>query len=91
MMVGALVFGNPNMVKTAKQHTFFAGASMRDIFADPFQLTPNQAESSPYAWRQRRLGNYAFQSFIGTIPVQFVRFVSLTARVFAGRIARLIA
>ena len=28
--------GNPNMVNTAKQQTFFAGASMRDIFADPF-------------------------------------------------------
>ena len=28
--------GNPNMVKAAKQQTFFAGASMRDIFADPF-------------------------------------------------------
>jgi NAD(P)H-flavin reductase len=28
--------GNPNMVKAAKQLTFFAGASMRDIFADPF-------------------------------------------------------
>jgi len=28
--------GNPNMVNTAKQQSFFAGASMRDIFADPF-------------------------------------------------------
>lgn len=28
--------GNPNMVNAAKQQTFFAGASMRDIFADPF-------------------------------------------------------
>lgn len=28
--------GNPNMVNAAKQKTFFAGASMRDIFADPF-------------------------------------------------------
>lgn len=28
--------GNSNMVNAAKQQTFFAGASMRDIFADPF-------------------------------------------------------
>jgi NAD(P)H-flavin reductase/ferredoxin len=28
--------GNPDMVNAAKQQTFFAGASMRDIFADPF-------------------------------------------------------
>jgi ferredoxin-NADP reductase/ferredoxin len=28
--------GNPNMVNAARQQTFFAGASMRDIFADPF-------------------------------------------------------
>lgn len=28
--------GNPEMVKAAKRQTFFAGASMRDIFADPF-------------------------------------------------------
>ena len=28
--------GNPNMVNAAKKQTFFAGASMRDIFADPF-------------------------------------------------------
>ncbi len=28
--------GNPEMVKSAQQKTFFAGASMRDIFADPF-------------------------------------------------------
>ena len=28
--------GNPDMVKAAQQQTFFAGASMRDIFADPF-------------------------------------------------------
>ena len=28
--------GNPNMVNAAKQQTFFAGASMREIFADPF-------------------------------------------------------
>lgn len=28
--------GNPNMVNAAKQQTFFAGASMSDIFADPF-------------------------------------------------------
>jgi len=28
--------GNPNMVKAAQQKTFFAGASMQDIFADPF-------------------------------------------------------
>jgi ferredoxin-NADP reductase len=28
--------GNPNMVKSAQQQTFFAGASMREIFADPF-------------------------------------------------------
>jgi ferredoxin-NADP reductase len=28
--------GNPDMVNAAKQKTFFAGASMRDIFADPF-------------------------------------------------------
>lgn len=28
--------GNPNMVNAAKKETFFAGASMRDIFADPF-------------------------------------------------------
>jgi hypothetical protein len=26
------------MVNAARQQTFFAGASMRDIFADPFQL-----------------------------------------------------
>ncbi|MDD4962837.1 MAG: FAD-binding oxidoreductase [Gallionella sp.] len=28
--------GNPNMVKAAQQEAFFAGASLRDIFADPF-------------------------------------------------------
>jgi len=28
--------GNPNMVNAAKQQTFFAGASMSEIFADPF-------------------------------------------------------
>jgi ferredoxin-NADP reductase len=28
--------GNPDMVNAAKKETFFAGASMRDIFADPF-------------------------------------------------------
>ena len=28
--------GNPDMVNAAKQQTFFAGASMQDIFADPF-------------------------------------------------------
>jgi len=28
--------GNPLMVKAAQQQTFFAGASMREIFADPF-------------------------------------------------------
>jgi ferredoxin-NADP reductase/ferredoxin len=28
--------GNPDMVNVAKKQTFFAGASMRDIFADPF-------------------------------------------------------
>ncbi len=28
--------GNPNMVNAAKKQTFFAGASMREIFADPF-------------------------------------------------------
>lgn len=28
--------GNPQMVKAARQQTFFAGASMRDIYADPF-------------------------------------------------------
>lgn len=28
--------GHPEMVKAAQQKTFFAGASMRDIFADPF-------------------------------------------------------
>lgn len=28
--------GNPDMVNAARQQTFFAGASMRDIFADPF-------------------------------------------------------
>ena len=28
--------GHPEMVKSAQQKTFFAGASMRDIFADPF-------------------------------------------------------
>ncbi len=28
--------GNPNMVHAAKKQTFFAGASMREIFADPF-------------------------------------------------------
>jgi CDP-4-dehydro-6-deoxyglucose reductase, E3 len=28
--------GNPAMVNAAKNKTFFAGASMRDIFADPF-------------------------------------------------------
>ncbi len=28
--------GNPNMVNAAKQQTFFAGASMREIYADPF-------------------------------------------------------
>lgn len=28
--------GNPDMVNAGRQHTFFAGASMRDIFADPF-------------------------------------------------------
>ncbi len=28
--------GNPNMVNAAKHLTFFAGAAMRDIFADPF-------------------------------------------------------
>jgi ferredoxin-NADP reductase len=28
--------GNPDMVKAAQQKTFFAGASMREIFADPF-------------------------------------------------------
>lgn len=35
---GCRVFlcGNPNMVKAAQQEAFFAGASLRDIFADPF-------------------------------------------------------
>jgi NAD(P)H-flavin reductase len=28
--------GNPLMVNAAKQQTFFAGASMREIYADPF-------------------------------------------------------
>jgi NAD(P)H-flavin reductase len=28
--------GHPEMVKSAQKKTFFAGASMRDIFADPF-------------------------------------------------------
>jgi NAD(P)H-flavin reductase len=28
--------GHPEMVKSAQQKTFFAGASMREIFADPF-------------------------------------------------------
>ena len=28
--------GNPDMVRAAQQKTFFAGASMREIFADPF-------------------------------------------------------
>ena len=28
--------GNPDMVNTARQQTFFAGASMREIYADPF-------------------------------------------------------
>jgi ferredoxin-NADP reductase/ferredoxin len=28
--------GNPDMVNAAKQKTFFAGASMREIYADPF-------------------------------------------------------
>ena len=28
--------GNPDMVNAAKRETFFAGASMNDIFADPF-------------------------------------------------------
>lgn len=28
--------GHPEMVKAAQQQTFFAGASMREIFADPF-------------------------------------------------------
>jgi Na+-transporting NADH:ubiquinone oxidoreductase subunit NqrF len=28
--------GNPDMVNAARQQTFFAGASIRDIFADPF-------------------------------------------------------
>lgn len=28
--------GNPDMVNAARKQTFFAGASMRDIFADPF-------------------------------------------------------
>jgi NAD(P)H-flavin reductase len=28
--------GNPDMVYAAKQQTFFAGASMREIYADPF-------------------------------------------------------
>lgn len=28
--------GNPNMVNAARKQTFFAGASMREIFADPF-------------------------------------------------------
>jgi len=28
--------GHPEMVKSAQRETFFAGASMRDIFADPF-------------------------------------------------------
>lgn len=28
--------GNPLMVKAARQQTFFAGASMREIYADPF-------------------------------------------------------
>ena len=28
--------GHPEMVKSAQQQTFFAGASMREIFADPF-------------------------------------------------------
>ncbi len=30
------ICGNPAMVNAAKQQTFFAGASLRDIFADPF-------------------------------------------------------
>ena len=29
--------GNPDMVNAAKQQTFFAGASMREIHVDPFQ------------------------------------------------------
>jgi len=28
--------GNPDMVNAARQQTFFAGASMREIYADPF-------------------------------------------------------
>lgn len=28
--------GNPDMVKSARQQTFFAGASLQDIYADPF-------------------------------------------------------
>ncbi|HHM04547.1 MAG TPA: 2Fe-2S iron-sulfur cluster binding domain-containing protein [Gammaproteobacteria bacterium] len=32
--------GHPDMVKTAKKKAFLAGASLADIYADPFELAP---------------------------------------------------
>lgn len=32
--------GHPDMVKSARKRAFLAGASMQDIYADPFLLTP---------------------------------------------------
>ncbi len=37
------VCGHPEMVKSAKKRTFLAGASMQNIYADPFVLSANPA------------------------------------------------
>jgi ferredoxin-NADP reductase/ferredoxin len=36
----AFLCGHPQMVATGKKEVFFAGASMRDIYADPFENAP---------------------------------------------------
>lgn len=45
--------GHPAMVESARKLAFFAGASMRDIYADPFKSAPpnNAAGSTPAATR----------------------------------------
>jgi len=35
--------GNPEMVKAGKKQVFFAGASMRDIYSDPFMIVPKNS------------------------------------------------
>jgi len=41
--------GHPDMVKSARKRAFLAGASIQEIYADPFVLTPPQASTEKAA------------------------------------------